>query len=47
MSRAKEELKADIEKIDDEKILEKIRIFILGIMAQKNIDEQQRDTSKP
>ena len=40
MSRAQEILKADIDKIQDEATIEKIRIFIMGILAQQNIDKQ-------
>ena len=40
MTKAQEELKAEIEKIDDETVIEKVRIFIMGILAQKSIDEQ-------
>lgn len=42
MTKAKDDLKADIEKIEDELVLEKIKIFIMGIMAQKNIDERRK-----
>lgn len=38
MTKAQENLKADIEKIDDEVVLEKIRIFVMGILAQQSID---------
>lgn len=41
MTKAQEILKADIEKIQDETIIEKVRIFIMGILAQQNIDKQQ------
>lgn len=40
MTKAQENLKADIEKIDDEAILEKIQIFVMGILAQQNIDRR-------
>ena len=40
MSKVKDELKADIEKIDDEQVIEKIQLYIMGIMAQKKIEEQ-------
>lgn len=42
MSKAQENLKADIEKINDELVIEKVRIFIMGILAQKGIDERKR-----
>lgn len=38
MTKAQENLKADIEKIDDEATLEKIKIFVMGILAQQSID---------
>lgn len=46
MTKAQEELKKDIEKIEDDIIIEKIRIFIMGILAQQNIDERQGGASK-
>ncbi len=39
MTKAQENLKADIEKIDDEVIIEKIKIFIMGILAQQGIEQ--------
>lgn len=44
MTKAQENLKADIEKINDELVIEKVRIFILGILAQKGIEEQKCKT---
>lgn len=41
MTGAKEKLKKDIENIDDEAILEKIRIYIMGIQAQQNLEKSQ------
>ena len=38
MTGAKERLKMDIENIDDEAILEKIRSYIMGIQAQQNLE---------
>lgn len=46
MSKAQENLKADIEKIDDDLVIEKIRIFILGILAQKGIEEHSSNEKK-
>lgn len=40
MTKAQEILKSDIEKIKDETVIEKVRIFILGILVQQNIDKQ-------
>ena len=37
MTKAQEKLKSDIQKIDDEIIIEKVRIFIMGILAQQGI----------
>lgn len=41
MTKAQETLKRDIEKIDDDATIEKIRIFIMGILAQQSISEKQ------
>lgn len=46
MTEAQETLRADIEKIKDDAIIEKIRIFILGILAQQSISEQSRKPPK-
>ena len=46
MTKAQEDLKADIEKINDELVIEKVRIFIMGILAQKGIDEQKAKTEQ-
>lgn len=42
MTKAQKELKTEIEKINDERVIEKVRIFILGILAQKGIEEQTK-----
>lgn len=50
MSKAREVLKADIEKINDEITIEKIRIFVMGILAQQKIEhscEDQESSSMP
>ena len=39
MTEAQESLKADIEKIKDEAAIEKVRIFIMGILAQQNLEQ--------
>lgn len=39
MTKAQESLKADIEKINDEAIIEKVRIFIMGILAQQSLEQ--------
>ena len=39
MTKAQEKLKSDIQKIDDEIIIEKVRIFIMGILAQQGIEK--------
>lgn len=46
MTKVKEELKKDIERIEDEIIIEKVRIFIMGILAQQSISEKQSRASK-
>lgn len=40
MTKAQESLKADIEKIDDEITIEKVRIFIMGILTQQGISKE-------
>ncbi len=40
MTKAQESLKKDIEKIEDEATIEKIRIFILSILAQQGSGEK-------
>ena len=45
MTKAQEMLKKDIEKIEDDNTIEKVRIFIMGILAQQNIAERQRSPS--
>lgn len=51
MTKAKknlrESLKADIEKINDDTTIEKVRIFIMGILAQQSIDEQRQRSKLP
>lgn len=39
MTEAQENLKADIEKINDEATIEKVRIFIMGILAQQGLEQ--------
>lgn len=46
MTKAQQNLKEDIEKIKDDSTIEKIRIFILGILAQQSISEKQRSQTK-
>ena len=41
MTEAKERVKMDIENIDDEAILEKVRIYIMGIQAQQNLERSR------
>ena len=48
MCEAKEELKSEIEKIADEATIEKVRAFIMGILAQQNLehhDAQERGSN--
>ena len=40
MTKAQENLKEDISKIDDESTIEKVRIFIMGILAQQSISDE-------
>lgn len=42
MTKAQEKLKEDIEKIEDETTLEKVRIFIMGILTQQGIDKSSK-----
>lgn len=42
MTKAQETLKEDIEKIKDDAMIEKVRIFIMGILAQQNISEKEQ-----
>lgn len=47
MTEAQEKLKQDIERIDDETVIEKIRIFIMGILAQQAIEQASKTAAKP
>lgn len=47
MTKAQEALKADIEKIGDIAMIESIRIFIIGMLAQQEIFEQQGSRTAP
>lgn len=44
MTKAKEELKNSIEKITDEAVIEKVHIYIMGILTQQGL-EKERVTS--
>lgn len=46
MTKAQQSLKEDIEKLEDETTIEKVRIFIMGILAQQSISENQRNSTK-
>ena len=46
MTTAQEILKKDIENINDDIVIEKIRIFIMGMLAQQHISERQSDSPK-
>lgn len=46
MTKAQQSLKEDIEKIEDDATIEKVRIFIMGILAQQNISNNQCDQTK-
>ena len=41
MTEAQQALIEDIEKIKDDATIEKVRIFIMGILAQQSISENQ------
>lgn len=40
MTKAQKDLKEHIENLEDENVIEKIKIFIWKILEQNNIDEQ-------
>lgn len=40
MTKAQKRLKEDIEKINDDDVIEKVRIFIMGILTQQSISER-------
>ena len=46
MTEAKEKLKACIEKIDNESMIEKIHIFIMGMRAQQCINNKWQTSSE-
>lgn len=46
LDNARERLKEDIGKINDDTTIEKVRIFIMGILAQQNISENQRNPTE-
>lgn len=46
MTKAQQTLKEDIEKIEDNTTIEKVRIFIMGILTQQSISENQRNPTK-
>lgn len=42
MTKAQENLKSDIEKIHDEATIEKVKIFIMGILAQQKLEQPRK-----
>ncbi len=46
MTKAQQTLKEDIEKIKDDATIEKVQIFIMGILVQQGISENQRNPTK-
>ena len=42
MTEAQRILKEDIEKLTDDETVEKVRIFIMGILAQQQIEQASR-----
>lgn len=48
MTKAQEILKADIEKINDEATIEKVKIFIMGILTQQGLEQPRKPpTDRP
>lgn len=45
MTKAQEDLKEDINKIQDDTTIEKVRIFIMGILAQQDISDKEAERS--
>lgn len=43
MTKAQECLKSEIGKIQDEKVIEKVRIYIMGILTQQGIEKKERN----
>lgn len=46
MTKAQEDLKADIRKIEDDATIEKVKIFIMGILAEQNISDKKQETNE-
>ena len=46
MTKAQQTLREDIEKITDDAIIKKVRIFIMGILTQQSIFENQQPPAK-
>lgn len=46
MNEARENLKQQIEKIEDEDTIEKVRIFIMGILSQQSGNGKQGGMSE-
>ena len=46
MTKAQQSLKEDIEKIEDDATLEKVRIFIMGILTQQSISKMKLQKSE-
>ncbi len=46
LSKSREKLKSDIENITDEATIEKVKIFIMGILAQKAIAHESTAKSE-
>lgn len=42
MTKAKENLKSDIEKINDDATIEKVKIFIMGILTQQGLEQSRK-----
>lgn len=45
MTGEREELKSYIERIEDESVVEKVKIFIMGILAQQKLEQKHGEAS--
>ncbi|MFQ8599960.1 MAG: hypothetical protein ACLSAP_04795 [Oscillospiraceae bacterium] len=46
MTKSKDDLKKEIEQIESSESLEKIRIYVLGMITQETIDKKKFDQKK-
>ena len=40
MTKAQEKLKEQIDRIEDEEVIEKVKIYIMGILTQQGIENK-------